>query len=246
MTHLNLKEEKKLWRSGYRIVIGLDEAGRGPLAGSVVAAAVTIQLNNLTDEQVNSFNGLKDSKKLSFQKREHFYGLLTEHPLIEWGIGRVGERVIDRINILEATKLAMKRAVKNLTKKLYPVKCRFAATQPFLKRTGLFNRVKNLGTEELKGKMFLLIDGNFGIPFKMPQRTIIKGDEIVFSITLASIIAKVFRDRAMLRCHKKYPRYGFDKHKGYPTRLHSEMLKKYGPCEIHRKTFGPVQKLLNC
>ncbi len=199
MRNPNFQEEKKLWRKGFKRVAGLDEAGRGPLAGPVTAAAVILKRLWKLD-----FNNIKDSKKLSAKKREEFYKILTKHPAIKWGIGVVSERIIDRINILEATKLAMAKAVKKL-------------------------KVD-----------FLLLDGNFKINSKIPQKSIIKGDEKVFSIAAASILAKVARDRIMVRYHKKYPQYRFDIHKGYPTKYHCKMIRKYGPCKIHRKTFHPV------
>jgi len=212
MKYPNLKEEKKLWRKGYKRVAGLDESGRGPLAGPVIAAAMRIK------PRLNSkfkHLQLKDSKKLTPKKREEFYKFLIKNPAIEWGIGRVSEKVIDKINILEATKLAMKKAFKNLNCKLQIANCRKVA--------------------------FLILDGNFKLDLPIPQKSIIKADEKVFSCAAASVIAKVTRDRIMKRYHKKYPRYGFDKHKGYPTRLHRRMLKKYGPCKIHRKSFKPVK-----
>jgi len=208
MKYPSLREEKKLWRRRLKRVACLDEAGRGPLAGPVVAAAVLI-LN--TKYQILNTK-IRDSKKLSWKKREKLYKLITKSPFIEWGIGRVSEKVIDKINILEATKLAMKRAIKRFKRK----------------------------------PDFLILDGNFKINLPIPQKSIIKADEKVFSCAAASILAKVWRDRLMLRYHKKYPRYGFDKHKGYPTKYHFKMLKKYGPCVIHRKSFKPVEKLLNC
>ncbi len=218
MRNPNFQEEKKLWRKGFKRVAGLDEAGRGPLAGPVVAAVLMIKknLDLLKSDLNNNFNNIKDSKKLSAKKREEFYKILTKHPNIKWGISRVSEKVIDKINILEATKLAMIKAVKNL--KVKPD--------------------------------FLVLDGNFtlsaealakaGINPLISQKSIIKGDEKVFSIAAASILAKVTRDRIMVRYHKKYPKYGFAKHKGYPTKHHFKMLKKYGPCKIHRRTFYPV------
>ncbi len=201
----NLREEKKLWKKGFKKVAGLDEAGRGPLSGPVVAAAVSIIAN--CKLKIADFKNLKDSKKLSPKKREEFYKILKKNPAIEWGIGKVSEKVIDKINILEATKLAMKKAVKNLERK----------------------------------PDFLILDGNFKIDSNIPQKPIIKGDEKVFSCAAASILAKVCRDRIMQRYHKKYPQYGFDKHKGYPTKLHLRMLRKYGPCKIHRISFKPVR-----
>jgi len=235
MRYPNFDEEKKLWRKGYKRVFGLDESGRGSLAGPVLAAAVSIKLktknqklkthiknkkiNNLTIEQFNNL-GIRDSKKLTALQREKLYRMLTNSNLIEWGIGRVSEKVIDKINILEATKLAMKKAIKKLTQKL-----------------------KNQKTKK-HNLDFLIVDGNFKINLAVPQKSIIKADQKVFSCATASILAKVYRDRIMGRYHKKYPQYGFDKHKGYPTKYHLKMLKKYGPCKIHRKSFKPVKNML--
>jgi len=207
--------EKKLWQKGFKRVAGLDEAGRGPLAGPVVAAAVILnsklktQKSKLQLKTKNLLKKVKDSKKLTAKKREEFYKILTKNPYIEWGIGRVSEKVIDKINILEATKLAMEKAIKKLKKK----------------------------------PDFLILDGNFKIGVKIPQKSIIKGDEKVFSCAAASILAKVYRDKIMERCDRKFPKYGFEKHKGYGTKFHFKMLKKYGPCKIHRKTFEPVKSL---
>ncbi len=201
MRYPNFSEERKLRKSGFRIVAGLDEAGRGPLAGPVVAGAAVIKIKKFNIDNV------KDSKKLSARKREELYKILTKHPAVKWGIGMVSEKVIDKINILEATKLAMKKAIKGLREK----------------------------------PDFLILDGSFKLNLPLSQKSIIKADEKVFSCAAASIIAKVTRDRIMDKYGKKYPRYRFDKHKGYPTKLHFRLLKKYGPCKIHRKSFGPVR-----
>ena len=211
MKYPNFREEKKLWRKGYKMVIGIDEAGRGPLAGPVVACAFCFKHDENNRNRVSTETRfldpvIKDSKKLTSKKREEVYEMLKQNPNIAWGTGRVSEKVIDRINILEATKLAMKRAVKNLEGK-----CSHTD--------------------------FLIIDGNFGINLDTPQKSIIKADEKVFSCAAASIIAKVSRDRMMLKYHKKYPDYRFDKHKGYPTKLHRQMIKQRGFCDIHRKSF---------
>ena len=200
---INFKEEKKL-RKKYKHIAGLDEAGRGPIAGPVVAAAVMVKNYPPTDLP---WKEIRDSKKLSAKKREELCQLLTHHPEIEWGIGKVSEKIIDKINILQASKLAMEKAVKNLKK-----------------------------------VDFLLLDGNFKINSKIPQRSIIKGDDKVFSIAAASIIAKVKRDAIMKRMDKRYPEYGFAKHKGYPTKHHKKMLKKHGSCKIHRQSFRPVSE----
>ncbi len=222
----NFNEEKKLWKKRYKRIAGLDEAGRGPLAGPVVAVAVAInpKLKILSPKQTQNqkykiqkkfrdlrfrilLSEVKDSKKLSSQKREELYKVINNCSAIEWGIGIVSEKVIDKINILAATKLAMKKAIKKL--KIKP--------------------------------NHLILDGKMKLDLPIPQKSIIKGDEKVFSCAAASIIAKVSRDRIMVKLHKKYPKYGFNIHKGYPTKLHLKMLKKYGPCKIHRKTFGPVK-----
>jgi ribonuclease HII len=202
MKYPNFKEEKKLYKAGCNMVAGIDEAGRGPLAGPVIACAITLPQLLISDFK---FLNINDSKKLSAKKREEIYEALKDDPDVEWGIGRVSEKVIDRINIFEATKLAMQRAVDNLAKK--------------------------------QDVDFLIIDGNFGIKCSIPQRSIIKGDQRVLSVAAASIVAKVTRDKMMINYHKRYPQYCFDKHKGYPTRYHKQIIKNHGLCQIHRKTF---------
>jgi len=202
---MNLNKEKSLFKKGYRCVAGLDEVGRGPLAGPVFAAAVVAKLN--TKYRILNTK-IKDSKALTPKQREVFYNFLTKHPAIRWGIGSVSEKVIDRINILQATKRAMIRAIKNLEKR---------------------NKKTKID--------YLIIDGNFAIKTKIFQESIIKGDAKIFSCAAASIIAKVTRDRLMDKYHKKYPQYGFNKHKGYPTKKHRLLIKKYGRCKIHRLTF---------
>lgn len=200
MKYPNFSEEKKLWKKGYKFVVGLDEAGRGPLAGPVVAGAVMVKPYKI-------FNfGVRDSKQLSPKKREEIYNALIKHPNVKWGIGIVSEKVIDKINILEATKLAMKKAIKDIK------------------------------TD------FLILDGSFKINSQIPQKSIIKADQKVFSCALASIFAKVTRDHLMKKYHKKYPRYGFNRHKGYGTKAHFANLRKFGPCKIHRKSFYPVSE----
>lgn len=199
---VNFNEEKKLWKQGYTMIVGLDEAGRGPLAGPVVAAAV------MTKPGIKySFQKINDSKKLSEKQRDFFYQQLTNHKDIKWGVGIVSEKVIDKINILEASKLAMQKAIDNLGAKAD----------------------------------FLILDGNFKIHSKLPQKPVIGGDGKVFSCAAAGIIAKVTRDSLMAKYHKKYPQYGFDKHKGYGTKTHIKALRTLGPLKIHRKSFFPVK-----
>ena len=216
MGYPTLKEEQKLWQKGYKVVACIDEVGRGPLAGPVVACAVTI--SNF------QFSKIRDSKQLTPKQRERFYQNFIKHPAIEWGIGKVYPQVIDRINIYQATKLAMQRAFMNLNHKLQKN----------------HHITKSCYSKKRLYVDFLIVDGNNRLSFKnIPCKAIVKGDEKVFSCAIASIIAKVKRDRAMKRYHKTYPQYGFDRHKGYGTPQHLAMLKKYGSCPIHRKSFAP-------
>ncbi len=212
MRRPNFQEEKRLWKRGFKRVAGLDEAGRGPLAGPVTAAAVMINWRSdlqLSDFRRSDLLDIRDSKQLSAKKREELFKIITKDKNIKWGIGIVSEKVVDKINILEATKLAMKKAVAQFKNK----------------------------------PDFLILDGKMAINLPIPQKSIIKADGKVFSCAAASILAKVARDRIMLRYHKKYPQYRFDLHKGYGTKLHLRLLKKHGPCPIHRKSFAPIKTL---
>ncbi|MCF7845246.1 MAG: ribonuclease HII [Candidatus Pacebacteria bacterium] len=184
-----------------KIIVGVDEAGRGPLAGPVVASAVKIKKMDsyLKENRLN----IRDSKKITLKRREELYEILTNHPEIEWGVGVVSEKIIDQINILQATKLAMQEAVEKIS---------------------------------IEGCV-LIIDGNFGVNINHEQRSLPKADESVLECSMASVIAKVTRDRIMNNYHKKYAFYHFDKHKGYGTKLHREMILKHGPCDIHRQSF---------
>ncbi len=216
MDYPNFLEERKAYKKGYKIVVGVDEAGRGPLAGPVFAAAVWIK--EIKKFQ-NQFKEIKDSKKLSSRRRHYFYNQMISLKYIEWGIGRVSEKIIDKSNILEATKLAMLRAVKALKGKLF--------------RNG-----------ETSKPDFLIIDGTFFIKTNLDQKAIIKADSKVYSCVAAGIIAKEERDRFMRKLHLKYPYYGFDKNKGYPTKKHFLAIKKFGLSPVHRKTFA-VSKIFN-
>jgi len=218
---MNLKIEKYYWKKGYKKIIGLDEAGRGPLAGPVTAAAVLILLPNKISLLKNEiFKKIRlrarDSKKLSSKQRKEIFSLIKKCPLIQFSYCSVSEKMIDKINIEQATFKAMKNCLKSLNKK--------------------YNLKPNL----------ILIDGNRIIDNHLPylQKTIIKGDDKILSIALASIIAKVIRDKKMITLAKKYSNYHFEIHKGYPTKLHRKLLKKYGPCEIHRKSYKPVKKVM--
>lgn len=194
--------ENEALSDGYEIICGVDEAGRGPLAGPVYAAAVILPKCHIVE-------GVNDSKKLSEKKRELLFDKIIDE-CVCYSIGTASEKEIDEINILQATYLAMKRAVDGL--EIVP--------------------------------QLALIDGNRIPPLTSTDaRAIVKGDAKSASIACASILAKVSRDRYMLEMAKKYPEYQFEKHKGYGTKLHYEMIDKYGICEIHRKTF--LKKVLN-
>ncbi len=220
-------EERKLWKQGYRFIACVDEVGRGPLAGPVVAAAVILPRPGLGYPRPG-LGKLRDSKKLSPKRREEIYTKIKKHPVIQWGIGVVSEKITDKINILQATQLAMKKALLNLETKLqkspHITKSRYSKKRLYID--------------------YLIVDGNMKLEkIQIPQKAIVKGDEKVFSCALASIIAKVTRDRMMVRYHKKYPQYGFDRHKGYGTKFHFKALQQLGPCPIHRMSFNPLAQL---
>lgn len=211
--------EKELLAINNEMLVGVDEVGRGPLCGPVIAAAAVSKASDFSqiDFSLKEWSLVRDSKTLSEKQRERAFDFIKEHFIV--GVGLCNHETIDRINILEASFLAMKKAVQNLLKEI---------------------------PDELRKQEFcILVDGNKQIPnFSMKQKAIVGGDGSVSLIAAASIIAKVTRDRLMQEIHEKYPQYGFDKHKGYGTKLHLDMLKLYGPCEIHRKSFGPVKKCL--
>lgn len=205
---LDLSTEKGIFALGYKLVAGVDEAGRGPLAGPVVAACVIVGPDFEIDS--DELKLVADSKKLSAKKREKLFSVIKEKALaVE--ISVVSHEVIDKINILQASLMAMRKAIQACQVK----------------------------------PDFVLIDGNMKIPMlEIKQQAIVSGDAKVFCIAAASIIAKVSRDFLITEDDKKYPEYQFAKHKGYGTKLHLEMLQKYGPCPIHRQSFGPVKDLL--
>jgi ribonuclease HII len=194
----NQFHESQARLAGYSLVAGVDEAGRGPLAGPVVAAAVILPEDIVLD-------GVKDSKKMSERAREEAFYLI-QRKAINISLAVVSPKEVDRINILQATKEAMKQAVLTLDPR---PDC-------------------------------LLIDGTHPVDISIHQRCIIKGDELSLSISAASVMAKVYRDRIMYSYHTLYPRYGFSSNKGYGTRGHREAIMRYGPCCIHRLTFRGV------
>lgn len=187
------------------MIAGVDEAGRGPLAGPVVAAAVVLGPGAVPA-------GLADSKTLSPARRAELADRIRERA-VGWALGQAAPAEIDRLNILEATLLAMRRALAGLAAaRIVPV--------------------------------LALVDGNrcpAGLPF--PSRPVIRGDASVASISAASILAKVYRDREMERLGRRWPQYGFAEHKGYPTSVHLERVRRFGPSPVHRLTFGPVRRV---
>lgn len=190
-----LEIENMLYDKGYNYICGVDEAGRGPLCGPVVAAAVILKKSDIIE-------GVNDSKKLSEKKREKLYDDIINHA-VSVGVGISDVDVIEEINILNATKKAMCEAISNL---------------------------------EIKPE-YALIDGNQGIDIDIAYDTVVKGDLKSESIAAASIIAKVTRDRLLREYDKKYPEYGFAKHKGYGTKAHIEAIQKYGLLPVHRPSF---------
>ena len=194
----NYEYERNLRKEGIKLIAGVDEVGRGPLVGPVVAACVILP------EKFN-LDGLTDSKKLSEKKRDFFFEEIKKQA-ISIGIGIKDENVIDEVNIYEATKLAMKEAIDNCDVK----------------------------------PEHILIDA-MPLELDIPTTSIIKGDLKSITISAASVIAKVTRDRMMYELDKKFPMYEFKKNKGYPTKAHMDAIKKYGIIKEHRKTFGPVR-----
>ena len=196
-----LHYERKLKTKGYDLVIGVDEAGRGPLAGPVVAAAVWLK-------DYGFIHRVDDSKKLTPAQRKGAFFEIKSKSL--YAIAAVNHQKIDQVNILQATILAMQKAIFGLTRQLSPA--------------------------ELK-RVCIIIDGNMRFKLNCPYQSIVKGDTKSLSIAAASILAKVHRDALMEKFHKIYPEYGFDKHKGYPTAQHRHILKRIGPSAIHRRSF---------
>ncbi len=201
----NWAYEKDLFKQGINIIGGVDEVGRGPLNGPVVTACVVLPRDFVLE-------GLTDSKKLTEKKRDKYYDYIIEHA-VAYATGECSAEEIDKYNILEATKIAMKRAI---------------------------DKVKEQVNLE-----YVLIDGNMKLDLDIPYQSIVKGDYKSISIAAASVVAKVTRDRMMYELDKKYPMYGYAKHKGYPTKAHIEAINKYGIIDGYRKTFGPVKDILD-
>lgn len=197
--------ERELQGQGYSLVAGIDEVGRGPLAGPVVAACVILPADS-------TYGIFKDSKSINARRRQELHAVLTATGAIV-GIGSADPREIEQINILQASLLAMKRALDDCT-------------------------VKNKGC----APHHLLVDGTFRVPSIIPQRTLVRGESKSASIAAASIVAKVVRDRFMAEAHRQFPHYGFLRHQGYPTKEHRQAISRYGPCLLHRRTFRGVSE----
>ncbi len=199
----NLALEKKLKKEGYRHILGLDEVGRGAMAGPVVAAAVCLPSDFIDYGVPDSLKKIRDSKKLNSGQREEIFEIVEKNEKINFGIGIISEKIIDKINILEATKLAMLKAIEELS---FPGD-------------------------------FLILDGNFKIASNIKQVSVIAGDQKILSVALASIMAKVKRDKIMIQYHDLFSKYHFNQNKGYATLFHREAINKHGYCSIHRKSF---------
>lgn len=209
--------ERNLFKSGYRLIYAMDEVGVGCLAGPVVACAVAMT-NTFYSKHHKKLHWIRDSKLMQTKQREKLSAELLKDKDLVYALAYCYPKTIDKLNIYNATRRAMKRAVVALQ----PVK-----------------------VDEYNLKKIVLIDGKTKIKnLNTEQMPIVKGDRKVFAISCASIIAKVFRDKMMIKYAKKYPGYGFEKHKGYGTKYHRAQLASFGPCEIHRKSFAPVKNLI--
>lgn len=228
-----LHYERKAHLAGFRLIAGIDEAGRGPLAGPVVASAVLLKDTSFIER-------LDDSKRLSPTRRQRAYNEIIQKAII--GMGIVDEEVIDRTNILSAALKAMEDAVYNLVHNLaYTLfeDCPESALSNQI--YPLRNFVTPLSPSDISNGVYFLIDGNIPPNIPYPYRIIVRGDTKSLSIAAASIISKVTRDRIMLSYHKRYPQYGFVRNKGYYTKEHIRALRKYGPSPIHRRSFRPIK-----
>ena len=207
LQQLKKVEEELYMQKGLKTIAGIDEAGRGPLAGPVVVACCIMPRDSMIE-------GVNDSKKIAEKKREKLYELITNEA-ISYGVGMVGQTEIDEMNILNATKKGLTKAIQEVEEKLKQ-KPELGVTKP---DAILVDALTKIDTD--------------GIPYK----SIVHGDAISYSIACASIIAKVTRDRIMRQWDEVYPQYGFTKHKGYGTAAHIQAIQEYGLCPLHRRSF---------
>jgi len=195
------KYENEIWNKLFNNIVGTDEAGRGPMAGPVVVAAVILKKDF-------KIAGLNDSKKLTARKRELLFAEIIKNA-IEYQIRFIDVEEVDQLNVYQASKIGMIRCIK-----------------------------------AFKSKVDYVLSDAIDLDIGIDSLSLIKGDTLSASIAAASILAKVSRDRYMIEISKKYPEYGFERHKGYVTRYHLQKLKEYGPCDIHRRCFEPVRRVL--
>ena len=219
--------ERKLFKDGYDFVVGIDEVGMGCLAGPVTVCAVafTPEFYGRTDPRLI---GLRDSKLLSARQREN-YSHILKNMRIEHKVISISSKIIDKINIYQAARMAMRQAVRKLT-----MDYRLWTRASDIKS----HKLSSLSPRQQLPRAIVLVDGNTkiaGLPHD--QQAIVKGDQKIFAIACASIIAKVHRDRLMRRYAKKHPGYGFEIHKGYGTKLHRQKIKELGVTAIHRRSF---------
>lgn len=231
--------ERKLFNS-YDYIVGVDEVGMGCLAGPVVVGAVVLD-KKFFHKPHQKLRGLNDSKLLSAKQREVFSRQLLREEGLRYKISFCYPKTIDKINIYQAARLAMRRAVKKLVKDYL-----LTGQNQTISEGGSFAvRRRQVRRKKELSALIVLIDGPHKIPgLKFDQIPIVQGDRQVFTIACASILAKVYRDKMMADYAKRFPKYGFEKHKGYGTKLHQARLANLGPCSIHRRSFAPVTRLL--
>ncbi len=218
-------------RAAGDVVMGIDEAGRGPLVGGVYVAAVTVPLAEAEALLVGPWKGVTDSKKLTARARERLAETIRTTPGCTWCVSSASPEEIDRLNILRATHLAMRRAAEGVAEKMR------------VPKSGKPNGGEP-GDGAVPGvHLSILVDGLPVPTLPFPSRNIVKGDAKSLFIAAASILAKTARDADCLRLDALYPGYGFAQHKGYPTPAHLEALRRLGPCPEHRRSFGPVSQL---
>ena len=209
------------------MVMGIDEAGRGPLAGPVFTAAVSVPLDAATDLLSGSWSAINDSKKLSEKRRDELAEVIKTTPSCTWAVASASALEIDQLNILRATHLAMRRAALALAEALTSHEPRTTNHEP--RTTSPFR---------------ILVDGLPVPTLPFPSQNVVKGDAKSLFIAAASILAKTSRDAYCREMEAKYPGYGFAVHKGYPTAAHMEALNRLGPCPEHRQSFGPVAEAI--
>ncbi len=216
------------------LVMGIDEAGRGPLVGGVYAAAVHVPLPRAAELLADAWRGINDSKKLSERKRDALAEIIKATPDCVWAIASASPAEIDKLNILKATHLAMCRAAESVAEQL-------------VGRFEMVGRLELVGrgilAEPPRDSPRILVDGLPVPTLPFPSQNLVKGDAKSLLIAAASILAKTARDADCLRLEATYPGYGFAKHKGYPTKAHLEVLARLGPCPEHRRSFGPVSQM---